>query len=69
MIGSVIINKQQDVVYVSDDERLNDIALLTDIIQHLSDSNVKLQGKSQLVNKMCTHLFFSKVTTFSNSVE
>ena len=56
-------NKQQDVAYLSDDDWLNDIAFLTDITQHLSDLNVKLQNKSQLVNKMFEH-----ICSFKNSV-
>ena len=55
-IQSFMTNKQQDVAYLSDDDWLNDIAFLTDITQHLSDLNVKLQNKSQLVNKMFEHI-------------
>ena len=62
-------NKQQDVAYLSDDDWLNDIAFLTDITQHLSDLNVKLQNKSQLVNKMFEHIcsFEKKIKTFFES--
>ena len=35
---------------------MNDLEFLTDISQHLSDLNLKLQGISQLVNKMFEHI-------------
>ena len=35
---------------------MNELAFLTDITQHLSNLNLKLQGKSQLVNKLFEHI-------------
>ena len=69
-IQSFMTSKQQNVAYLSDDEWLNDIAFLTDITQHLSDLNVKLQGKSQLVNKMFEHIcsFEKKLKLFQSQL-
>ena len=41
---------------LSDEDCLNDLAFLTDIIQHLSELKLKLQGKIQLVNKPLDHI-------------
>ncbi|CAM1324002.1 Uncharacterised protein r2_g3265 [Pycnogonum litorale] len=69
-IESFMINKQQDVAYFSDDDWLNDIAFLTDITKHLSDLNIKLQGKSQLVSKMFEHIcsFEKKLQLFQTQL-
>jgi len=49
-------SKHQNVTFLSNENWLNDLAFLTDIIQHLSDLSLK-QGKSQLVNnKMFEHI-------------
>ena len=42
--------------FLSDENWLNDLAFLTDITQHLSELNLKIQGKSQLVNKLFEHI-------------
>ncbi|XP_067937186.1 general transcription factor II-I repeat domain-containing protein 2A-like [Watersipora subatra] len=55
-IMTFMVNKQQDVACLTDDDSINDLAFLTDITQHLSDLNVKLQDKFQLVNKMFEHI-------------
>ena len=49
-------SKHQNVTFLSNENWLNDLAFLTDITQHLSDLNLKLQRKSQLVNKMFEHI-------------
>ena len=49
-------SKHQNVAFLSDENWLNDLAFLTDITQHLSDLNLKLHGKSQLVNKLFEHI-------------
>ena len=69
-IQSFMTSKQQDVGYLSNDDWLNDIAFLTDITQHLSDLNVKLQGKGQLVNKMFEHIcsFEKKLKLFQSQL-
>ena len=69
-IQSFMTSKQQDVGFLSNDDWLNDIAFLTDITQHLSDLNVKLQGKSQLVNKMYEHIcsFEKKLKLFHSQL-
>jgi len=51
-----IESKHRNVAFLSNENWLNDLAFFTDIIQHLSDLNLKLQGKSQLVNKMFEHI-------------
>ena len=48
--------KHQDLAFLSDENWLNDVAFLADITQHLSDLNLKLQGKSQLVNQLFEHI-------------
>ena len=53
-------SKHQNVAFLSIENWLNDLALLTDITQHLSVLNLKLQGKSQLVNKMFEHICASE---------
>ena len=39
-------------VAICDDNWLKGLAFLTDITQHLSELNLKLQGKGQFVNKL-----------------
>ena len=48
-------SKHQNVAFLSNENWLNDLAFLTDIT-HLSELNLKLQEKSQLVNKMFEHI-------------
>ena len=57
-------SKHQNVAFLSDENWLNDLAFLTDITQHLSDLNLRLQGKSQLVNKM-----FEYICAFEKKLE
>ena len=45
-------SKHLDVAFICDGNWLNDLAFLTDVSQYLSDRNLKLQGKCQLVNKL-----------------
>ena len=42
--------------FLCDENWLNDLAFLTNITQHLSELNLKLQGKSQLVIKLFEHI-------------
>ena len=49
-------SKLQNVTFLSDENWLNYLAFLTDITEHLSELNMKLQGKSQLVNKLFEHI-------------
>ena len=49
-------SKHQNVAFLSNENWLNNLAFLTDITQHLFHMNLKLQGKSQLVNKMFEHI-------------
>ena len=42
--------------YVMKTGRINDLAFLTNNTQHLSELSLKLQGKSQLVNKLFEHI-------------
>ena len=41
---------------LSDENCLNDLSILTDIAQHLSELSVILRGKSQLGNKLIEHI-------------
>ena len=65
-IQTFIESKGQDISFLKDDAWLNDFAFLTDITNHLSELNVKLQGKDQLVNKMIEHVssFQTKLQLF-----
>ena len=49
-------SKHLNVAFLSDENWLNDTAFRTDIRQHLSELNLKLQVKSQLVNKLLEHI-------------
>ena len=59
-------SKYQNVASLSDENLLNDLSFLTDITQHLFDLNLRLQGKSQLVNKLFEHIcaFEREIGTF-----
>ena len=63
-------SKHQNVTLLSDENWLNDLAFLTDITQHLSELNLILQGKCQLVNKLFEHIcaFGKKNRTVTGSV-
>ena len=56
-------SKHQIVAFLGDENWLNDLAFLTDITQHLSDPNLRLQRKSQLVNK------FERIYVFEKKLE
>ena len=62
-------SKHQNVAFLGDEKWLSDLALVTDITQHLSELNLKLQGKSQLVNKQLIifGLWRKKLNCFSFS--
>ena len=49
-------SKGKDVSFANDDDWLNDLAFFVDITKHLSDLNVNLQGKDQLIHKMYEHI-------------
>ena len=62
-------NKRQNVAFLGDEDWLNYLAFLTDITQHLSELNLILQGKCQLVNNLLAHICeFEKIWTVSVSV-
>ena len=69
-IQTFIESKGQDISFLKDDAWLNDFAFLTDITNHLSELNVKLQGKDQLVNKMIEHVssFQAKLQLFRSQL-
>ena len=57
-------SKHQNAAFVSNENWLNDLTFLTDITQHLSDLNLRLQGKNQLVNKL-----FEYICAFEKKLE
>ena len=62
--------KGKDVAFMDNDAWLNDLAFLVDITRHLSDLNLKLQGKDQLVHKLFGHVqaFTQKLTLFKGHI-
>lgn len=58
--------ESKDKTCMDDETWLNDLTLLVDITRHLSDFNLKLQGKDQLVHKLLEHIqaFTQKLTLF-----
>ena len=66
--------KNQNVSFLKDVKWLNDLTFLSDVMQHLAQSNGQLQGRNQLANKMFEHIpsFQRKLVLFkgqfSNSV-
>lgn len=69
-IQTFMESKNQDASFLKDDTWLNDFAFLTDITHHLSELNVKLQGKHQLANKMVEHIssFQAKLQLFRSQL-
>ena len=63
-------SKRQNVAFLSNENWVNDLAFLTDITQHLSDLNLKLQVKGQLVNKIFEHIcaFEKKLELFQDQL-
>ena len=49
-------SKHQNAAFLSDENMFNDLAFLTDITQHLTEMNLKLQGICHLVNKLFEHI-------------
>ena len=69
-IQTFMESKSQDISFPKDDTWLNDFAFLTDITNHLSKLNVKLQEKNQLANKMIEHIssFQAKLQLFRSQL-
>ena len=63
-------SKNQNVSLFYDVEWLNDLAFLTDVTQHLSILNTKLQRRNQLANKMLEHIitFQKKLDCFKGQL-
>ncbi|UYV75065.1 GTF2IRD2 [Cordylochernes scorpioides] len=52
-ICQFLITKNQDITLFSDQVWLQDFSYMVDITKHLSDFNLKLQGKDQIITNMC----------------
>ncbi|UYV80633.1 hypothetical protein LAZ67_19001160 [Cordylochernes scorpioides] len=52
-ICQFLITKNQDITLFSDQVWLQDFSFMVDITKHLSDLNLKLQGKDQIITNMC----------------
>ena len=69
-IKQFFIIEHRDITLLENCEWLNDLAFLIDITQMLSDQNLKLQGKDQLVHKMFEHVesFLAKIMLIINQL-
>ncbi|UYV81485.1 hypothetical protein LAZ67_20001335 [Cordylochernes scorpioides] len=52
-ICQFLITKNQNITLFSDQVWLQDFSFMVDITKHLSDLNLKLQGKEQIITNMC----------------
>ncbi|UYV71072.1 hypothetical protein LAZ67_8001602 [Cordylochernes scorpioides] len=52
-ICQFLITKNQDITLFSDQVWLQDFSFMVDITKHLSDLNLKLQGKDHIITNMC----------------
>ncbi|UYV75177.1 hypothetical protein LAZ67_12002754 [Cordylochernes scorpioides] len=52
-ICQFLITNNQDITLFSDQVWLQDFSFMVDITKHLSDFNLKLQGKDQIITNMC----------------
>ncbi|UYV76789.1 hypothetical protein LAZ67_14002019 [Cordylochernes scorpioides] len=52
-ICQFLMTKNQDIALFSDQVWLQDFSFVVDITKHLSDLNLKLQGKDQIITNMC----------------
>ncbi|XP_055377146.1 general transcription factor II-I repeat domain-containing protein 2-like [Condylostylus longicornis] len=52
-ICQFLITKNEDITLFSDQVWLQDFSFMVDITKHLSDLNLKLQGKDQIITNMC----------------
>ena len=55
-IKQFLVMKTGDITLLENLEWLNNLAFFIDVTQMLSDLNLKLQGKDQLVPKMFEHV-------------
>ena len=69
-IKQFLVMKHRDITLLENYEWLNDLAFLIDITQMLSDLNLKLQGKDQLVHKMFEHVesFLARLMLIKNQL-
>ncbi|UYV66294.1 GTF2IRD2 [Cordylochernes scorpioides] len=64
-ICQFLITKNQDITLFSDQVWLQDFSFMVDITKHLSDLNLKLQGKDQIIANMCDQVNAFKCETAS----
>ncbi|XP_014670819.1 PREDICTED: general transcription factor II-I repeat domain-containing protein 2-like [Priapulus caudatus] len=65
-----LMGKSDEFPELSDKNWLSDFAFAVDILSHMNELNVKLQGKDLFVHDMYTHVkaFISKLTLFSRQI-
>ena len=49
-------SRHPNVAFLCDENWFIDLAFLTDVTEHLSELNLKLQWKRQIVNKLFEHI-------------
>ena len=45
-------DKSKDISFLNDDEWLNDLSFMVDMTKYLSNLNIKLHGKDQLIHQL-----------------
>ncbi|UYV81898.1 hypothetical protein LAZ67_21000070 [Cordylochernes scorpioides] len=70
-ICQFLITKNQDITLFSDQVWLQDFSFMVDITKHLSDLNLKLQGKDQIITNMCDQVnaFKCKLVLWENQLK
>lgn len=68
-IAAFLLEKDKSYPQLTDDECMEDLMVLTDIIQHLQNINLLLQGKDKLILDLTQAVFsFQKKYTFFQEI-